>query len=357
MGHASEFGGLRVISLGAKPPYADAPSLLVGWLRQNPQDILVLNGCEQADVALPYIPAQTRVIYVVHDSADRYFQAATRHEALLDAIVAVSETVAARVRHPLKGSPKLHVILNGTVFPVSLDEAIAAPRQNDLVFVGGDNPMKGASDVITLWTSLQRAGFKGRLHWFGRLGEAFCARIAQLPAAEQIVVYGQQPRQQIFDVAVRAKALLMLSRAEPFGMVTVECMGMGCLPVAWDIATGTKEIVGDGEGIFVPLGDYAALARGAHEALRRHASSFAAAAARMRRDFGEEAMWSRYQALFDTLAASPPALRPQAGRTPPAYRPPLRVYQLLPAGLRARIRTIVGKSPRLGYVLRDFRGR
>lgn len=355
-GHASEFGGLRVVSLGAKPPYADTPSLFVGWLRQNPQDILVFNGCEQADVAIPYISAQTRVVYAVHDTADCYSRNAVRHELLLDAIVAVSETVAVRFRRRLQEPGNLHVIRNGTIFPIALENALATLRADELVFLGGENPMKGAHDVLALWTILHAGGFEGRLHWFGHVGEAFRARIDQLPAAERIVVRGYQPRQVVFEVATRARVVLMLSRVEPFGMVTVECMGMGCLPVAWDIDTGTKEIVSQGEGIFVSLGDYEALARGVHEALTRHASSLAKTAARIRRDFSEEAMWARYETLFSAVEAAPPALRPQAGQAPPPYRPPFRIYQLLPASLRAKIGAAVGRRPLLGHKLRHFRG-
>jgi glycosyltransferase involved in cell wall biosynthesis len=354
--HASEFGGLRIASLNARPPYADAPSLLVGWLQQNPQDILVLNGCEQADVALPYISSQTRVVYAVHDTAHCYFDNAVRHEGLLNAIVAVSETVAAQFRHRLEEPKKLHVILNGTIFPLALETALAESRTDELVFLGGDNPVKGAHDVLALSEILHAGGFQGRIHWFGHVGEAFRARIDQLRAAVRIVVHGRQPRRAVFETAARAKIVLMLSRVEPFGLATVECMGMGCSPVAWDIATGTREIVGEAEGFFVPLGDYDALARGVHEALMRHASSFAKTTIRIRNDFSEEAMWARYQSLITAVAKSPPALRPQAGQAPPCYRPPFRKYQLVPAALRATIRAAIGRSPHLGYKMRDFRG-
>ena len=356
-GHAAEFGGSRVESLNGKAPYADAPAQLVEWLKQNRQDVLVLNGCEEADVAIPYVPAETRVVYAVHDTASRYFEAAVRHEARLDAIVAVSETVAERLRERLNDPGKLHVLMNGTLFPAALEAVLASPREDDLVFLGGDNPVKGAYDVLALWTSLQAIGFKGKLHWFGHIGKPFQSQIHRLPGFERIESHGRQLRQKVFDVAGRSKALLMLSRVEPFGMVTVECMGMGCIPVAWDIATGTKEIVGDGEGLFAPLGDYEALARAVLKAIDIQPARFAAIAARIRRDFSEEAMWARYQALMADLSARPPATRPLAGQPPPPYRPPTRLFQLLPSGLKAWIRMALGKSPRLGFAFRDLRGR
>ena len=97
-GHAAEFGGFQLKSLGAKAPYNDIPARLTDWLAHNPQDVLVLNGCEPADIAIPYVPSSTRIVYAVHDTAERYFSAALRYESELDAIVAVSQTVAGRFR-------------------------------------------------------------------------------------------------------------------------------------------------------------------------------------------------------------------------------------------------------------------
>jgi glycosyltransferase involved in cell wall biosynthesis len=163
----------------------------------------------------------------------------------------------------------LHVVLNGTVFP---DEAVPAPtaeRPDDIVFLGGEKPFKGAFDCLGMWSALHERGYQGRLHWFGEIEPNFLARIDALPARDRILLYGRQPRLVIFQTAARCKAFLMLSRVEPFGMATIECIGMGCLAVAWDIPTGTKEIVRGGAGYFAPLGDFDALAGCVLRATRR----------------------------------------------------------------------------------------
>jgi glycosyltransferase involved in cell wall biosynthesis len=356
-GHASDYGGAMLASLDATSPYADIPARLAAWLHTNPQDILILNACDQADAAIPYLPAGLRVIYGVHDTAERYFNIALRFETELDGIVAVSETVAARFRSRIKHPNKLHVVHNGTGFPTALDDTLARPRSEDLVFLGGDNAVKGAHDVLALWPALIGLGFGGRLHWFGSVGDGMRNQIAALPASNHIVLHGRRPRQQIFDLAGQSKVVLMLSRVEPFGMATIECMGMGCLAVAWDIDTGTREIVGACEGVFAPLGDYSALAHSVSRAIEIHSRNFAASTARIRQEFSETAMWARYSTAFDSIFAAPPAIRVRAGQAPPLYRPPIRLFQLLPSSMRAAIRAVVGRSPRLGYALRDFRGK
>jgi hypothetical protein len=356
-GHAAEFGGFQLRSLDARAPFSDVPSRLVQWLAGNPQDLLVLNGCEEADFAIPYLPQSTRLLYAVHDTAERYFAAAMRHESEIDAIVAVSRTVADRFRHRLHDQGKLHIVLNGTVLPDRTEQLHTTERAGDLMFLGGDKPIKGAFDVLALWDVLLRKNFNGRLHWFGEVSSAFRNAIERVAGSERIVVHGRQPRLAIFEAAARSKVLLMLSRVEPFGMATIECMGMGCLPVAWDIPTGTKEIMLDGEGHFARLGDFDALANAVLQVLDGHAARFRASSERIRVVFSEGAMWARYESMLGQVLQLAPAPRPLAGRQPPPFRRPVRFYQWLPPSLRTAIREVVGRWPRLGYALRDFRGR
>lgn len=354
-GHAVEFGGIRIESLNATPPYSDAPRRIIEWLRRNPQDVVFLNGCEQADVAIPHVPGGTRIIYVVHDAATHYFQAAIRNQTSLDAIIAVSKT-AASFRHRLLTPEKLHVALNGTIFPISVETALSAARHDDLVFLGGDNYLKGSYDVLHVWAALQARGYAGRLHWFGHIGEEMRTEVAKTPGAERVLLHGRQPRLRIFETAMRSRVILMLSRADAFGMVTVECMGMGCLTAAWDINSGTREIVAVDECAFAPLGDYERLADGIVEILARHEARYRTSTLRIRSAFDDGAMWARYRTVLDWVNERAPASRPLCQSSPPQYRSPARLSRYLPAAMRRSIRNFVGRSPRLEYVLRGLRG-
>src|SRR5690606_17217894 len=123
-------------------------------------------------------------------------------------------------------------------------------------------------------------------------------RIQAQEGADRILLHGRRSRADIFAAAARSRVLLMLSRVEPFGMATVEAMGMGCMPVAWDVPGGTREIVRPGEGAFAPLADYGALAQQVLDALDRQRLSFPACAARVRETFGEARMGRAYMALL-----------------------------------------------------------
>jgi glycosyltransferase involved in cell wall biosynthesis len=342
-------------SLNLDRPARETPSALLQWLTQNPQDILFVNGCEQADAAIPYLPTTLKCVYIVHDTAPRYWLTAIREEDNLEAIVAVSETVACQFRHRLKSPEKLSVIFNGCIFPDRPKSSESRP--DDLIFLGGDKPIKGSFDVLELWQQLTQQNFMGKLHWFGEINAKFRAKIDRLPHFDRIHLYDRAPHELIFKTAASAKALLMLSRVEPFGMATIEAMSMGCVPVAWDIDTGTREIVTPNQsGLFAPLGNIAALADRVLQACQNYETLGSAALERSRSHFDATTMWRGYESLIEHLAQCPPPTRSLAGQPPQPYQSPQRRFQQIPAPLRTAIREFVGQHPRLGYWVRDLRG-
>ena len=48
-GHVAEHATFKIASLGASAPWRDIPIRLVEWLERNPQDVIFINACEQAD--------------------------------------------------------------------------------------------------------------------------------------------------------------------------------------------------------------------------------------------------------------------------------------------------------------------
>lgn len=346
-------GGVHLHSLECEPNASESPGRIIEWLELNPQQYLFINGVGEFDDAIGYVSQNTRVIYVVHDTAWRYWRSAVRSEQCLDAVVAVSEVVAAEFRRRLAQPDKLRVLWNGSYFPPAPEYYTG--RKSDLLFCGGDNPRKGAGDVMRLWRRLVAEGFDGSLHWFGSLNSDFRANIQRLPSADRIHLYGRCSREQIFSRALECRAFLMLSRVEPFGMVTVEAMSMGCVPVAWDIATGTKEIV-PGLGGFATLGDFTALAEVVSEALRMQPNLGALMSEHARSYFSEPAMWTRYAEAISIWQQTDIARRPNSGRRPPPYRSHFRLLQLIPRTWRDFLRNLLAATPRLGYLVRDKRG-
>ena len=349
-----DHGGAQIESLAVAGQVEQTPMALLNWLKAHPQDVIVFNSCDEAEPAIPFLPPETRCIYAVHDTAPRYWSQAVRLEQELDAITVVSRHVADEVRDRLDDPAMLSVIYPGSRFPAECPPATG--RAEAILFCGGDNPAKGALDLVRLWTLWARRGVTRELHWYGGMTPAFERRVRALPGAERIHLYGHASREAIFAQAGRCRACMMLSRAEAFGMVIIEALSMGCIPVAWDIALGTREIITEGEtGLLVALGDYAALSVAVDGAMRIQPALAEGVMQWARERFSEPAQWGRYEALCAAMLAQPRAARSGRGTVPP-YQPPRRYYQLLPASVRNGIRALVGRFPRLGYRLRNCRG-
>lgn len=350
IGNGYEF---KVVSLNLQSSAPQTPSVLLKWLEDNRQDVLFFNACGEFDPIIPYLPSHIKCVYVVHDTAPGYWHQAMEQQDNLEAIIAVSETVASKFRSKLKHPEKLSVIYNGCTFPVPPNLNI---RQNELMFLGGDNPTKGAFDVLDLWRYLVHLDFTGKMHWFGNVAPEFKSKIEELPNSNQIYIHGYVSRELIFTTAASAKILLMLSRVEPFGMSTIEAMSMGCIPIAWNVDTGTKEIVTAQTGLFAPLGNIQILAKQVLSACDNYHNFGSAVMKRARNDFHESVMWNNYEGLIDEICKVKLIKRSKYGQEPINFQVPLRRFQLLPNSVRSLIREFVGRSPFLGYLLRDMRG-
>ena len=346
--------GVFMHSLGLPSNAPEAPRQILSWLVEHNCEVLVLNGCEEADPVIPYLPGSVRCLYAIHDTARWYWTQAVRFQRELDAIVAVSGVVATNVKPHLVDPAKLTIIPNGASFPVAPNPGDVRP--DDLLFVGGDDPMKGVRDAARVWEVLQRRGFKGRLHWCGHTGAGFVQLLNGLPGRDRLVLHGRVSRAEIFELARQSKAILAVTRAESFGMVTLEAMSMGCVPVAWDIETGTKTLVqANVHGLYASLGDYEAFTSAVLKAIVKHSDLGSAARLRARAEFTEEAMWSRYEQLIAQCVASPKSLRHLAGQPPPRFKARPRLGRILPGWIWRPACDFITRNPRLAYMLRDFR--
>ena len=122
-----------------------------------------------------------------------------------------------------------------------------------------------------------------------------------------------------------------------------------------DIPTENKEIVEKHEGVFVRLGDYAALAWAVQEGRGFQQSSLVSRTTRIRERFSAEAMWARYEPILKELLAAPAAVRPRAGQLPQTYRPRLRLFKGS-HWMRVTIGWVIAKSPTLANLLANLRG-
>lgn len=141
------------------------------------------------------------------------------------------------------------------VIPNAIDVASYQPEvprhPHRVVFLGRDDPRKGLDVLLEAWPAIRRAVPEAELVVMGR------GRPRTVPGVEfRGRVEDEEKRRTLSSAAVMVAPNL---GGESFGITVAEAMAAGCAVVASDLAAFAAVL--DGNGILVPAGDAAYLAR------------------------------------------------------------------------------------------------
>ena len=350
---------VRVVSLGLD---GNCSRRFLDWLALNPQDILITSDVSRIEPAYRFLPPSTVHVMQIHDSARRYRDVAVRHAAWVDGVTCVGRHIEGRLREALTKAGfrgLVRTIHNGARFPpVPLRQVNHGPLR--LLYVGAVSALKGVFDFTPLLQKLKQADVPAVLNIVGGDNSALRREFERRGVASMVTWTGYVPHERCYEIAAEADVFLMASRKESFGMATIEAMSMGCVPIAYDIPSGSTEIIEhEKSGMLVPLGDlrtWAGHVRAMHLDRKWLMELSAAAIVRARTCFDAETMARNMAGFLADVAehsARHPSIR-QPGlppETPKTYAATPRGYQRLPEWLREWIRNKVGASPRLSYWL------
>lgn len=354
-----EATGLRIVCLGLD---GNCARLFLQWLAANPQDLLITSDVSRIEPAYRFLPPTTCHVAQIHDSGRRYRAVPIRHATCLDGVICVAQHIETALRPSLEAAGfhgLLRTIHNGANFPPppSRTEHSGPLR---LLFMGRVDALKGVFDFVPLLIRLQQLGVPVQLNIVGGENETLRRKFQREGLEDLIRWKGHVPHQQCYDIAANSDIFLMPSRKEAFGMATVEAMSMGCVPIAYDIPSGSREIIEHGKsGLLVPLGDirtWAEYIRDLHNERGQLAALSTAAMKRARTGFNADTMAQNLVAfLTDVLthAHVNPALREQGipPETPAIHVQRTVGYGWLPDRLRTWIRNRICSSPKLAYWL------
>lgn len=186
-----------------------------------------------------------------------------------------------------------------------LGTALPAQHEHDrqgIVFVGRLVARKGVSDVIAALALLAQRGIVVPLTVVGDGPERAAAEALATALGVPAHFCGTLASGATRRLMANAKALVLPSRQDAFGLVLIEAQAAGTPVIAYD-GTGAREAIGPG-GRLVPPGDLAALADVigqfvADEAGWRAASSMARTHASAHFDLAERT--ALLEALYDSV--------------------------------------------------------
>jgi len=352
-----ETSGLRIVCLGLGK---NAARLFLRWLEANPQDLIITSDVSYIESAFCHIPPSTLHVMQIHDSLRRYRAVPVRHAQWIDGVTCVGKHIEVPLRRSLQEvgfHGLLRAVHNGAEFP---PEPHRIPHTGPLrlLFMGRVEPLKGVFDFVPLLQKLKQSGVPVTLNMVGGENQILRRQFKRKGLEEMVTWRGRVPHAQCYDIAAESDIFLMASRKEPFGMVTIESMSMGCVPIAYNVPSGSVEIIEHGQsGLLVPLGDIRAWAeqiRSLNCDRERLAALSAGAIQRARGVFNSEVMAKNLVAFLKDVMAHAKNHPAQRQQGLPAEEPEAKEtagYQRLPHGLREWIRNCVCASPKLSYWL------
>jgi len=186
----------------------------------------------------------------------------------------------------------------------ALDGGAASLDGRIVVAAGRLETQKGFDLLIRAWQPVAAAhpDWQLRIYGAGRLRDELRALILELDLYDSVFLMGRTRR---LGEAMEAASLFVLSsRFEGFGMVIVEAMSKGLPVVGFDCPRGPGEIIRhDRDGIVVPNGDVAGLARGMLELIEdtERRRRYGAAALENARSYDVGAIAAKWKDLLRTL--------------------------------------------------------
>jgi glycosyltransferase involved in cell wall biosynthesis len=351
--------GLRIVCLGLEENCA---RLFLDWLTAYPQDLIITSDVSRIESAFPYIPRETAHVLQIHDNLRRYRAVAVRNCLWVDGVVCVARNIETLLRENLNEvgfRGLLDTVHNGAAFPPA---PMRAPHSGPLrlLFMGRMDSFKGILDLAPILERLVKMAVPVRLTIVGGRHDLLEGRLKRKKLDHLVTWTGRVPHEECYQLAAEHDIFMMLSRKEPFGMVTIEAMSMGCVPIAYNVPSGSTEIIEHGKsGLLVPLGDTHAWAQqicNLHHDRKRLAELSNQAVEHSRGTFSAEAMSSNLASFLGEVLthAKPHPARRESGlppETPAAFTHPARGYLKLSRSVREWIRNRVGANPRLCYWL------
>ncbi|MEJ5310869.1 MAG: glycosyltransferase family 4 protein [Anaerolineae bacterium] len=350
--------GVQFVALGL---VEDAAREFLRWLEANPQDLVITNDVSRIETSFPYFPPTVAHVIQIHDSSHRYQDVAVRHSRYINGVLCVAHHIETQLREKLVEVGFQGVcgtVHNGAYFvPAPIrSKAEGALR---LLFTGNLDPLiKGVFDLVPILQRVVRAGVPVRLTVAGGYSDALEARFKKAKLDHLVTWIGRVPHETCYHLATESDVFLMTSRRESFGMVTIEAMSMGCVPLAYDIPSGNREIIEHNKsGFLLPLGDFNAWAttiKALHDDREWLLTLSQGAMIRARETFDNKRQAARLVEFLEEV-------RTNAGRYPPERKrgyPQASIgssgqsmYHKLPPHFRAWVRDTVGRYPRLSYWL------
>lgn len=176
----------------------------------------------------------------------------------IDYFVLLTEQTRHEVAGFLKGHNSKTVCLTIPNFIAPPPPDLPAEKSKQIIAAGRLHPDKDFSSLLRIWSmvSPKHPDWTLKIAGEGALAHPLKEQARDLGIADQVLLTGALPHDQLLREMARSACYALTSVAESFGLVLVEAMSCGTPPVAFDVRVGPRAIIENGkDGFLIPNRD------------------------------------------------------------------------------------------------------
>jgi len=302
LGPSMQCHDLSDVPLSPRKPFAAAR--LVDSIHP---DVLLINHCSLMHYALPLLTRKTKPVSVLHNDVELFYRSAARFPEQVFRWIAPTPGLATHfdVYIPISDRRRVRVVPHG------INERVFSPNghrtgsgSQRIAFVGFIGENKGADLLPPIMAAVVRRRPDAQLTivGYGPMQPFLADAFARLGLAGRVAFAGKLEPSGLADVMRNSDVFLLPTQVEGFGLVVVEAMLCGAVPVVSRLPGITDSIVDtDRTGFLCEPRDVPAFADKVATLLEdrqqlAEMSSAAIAAAKAR--FSSTTMLDAYESLF-----------------------------------------------------------
>lgn len=182
-----------------------------------------------------------------HQNDKKYIKKVVSSVKELDYFILVSEELREFYSDQLKKEKVKCVYIPNAIDKIS--DRLSDLKSNNLISVGRISPEKGYLDLIEVFNLVSKNNDNLKLNIVGD-GLQFDdvkKRINELKLNDKIIMHGFKNRDEVNKLLSESSLYLMCSYTESFGIVLLEAFAYGIPCIAFDSASGAKEVIENGK--------------------------------------------------------------------------------------------------------------
>lgn len=269
--------------------------------------VLLLNHCSLMHYALPLLERDIRPIVVVHSDDHRFYMTAAMFARWIFCWVVPTSKLARRLSGYVGRfqQHRIRLVPHGVDANMYMRPRSLTHRGPVMTFVGFLDTNKGVDLLPEIMRVVTTAVPGIMLHIIGDgpLRAQLECDFRQRGLLKQTSFMGYKHVNDVADTLKRTDVLIHPTRIEGFGLIIIEAMAAGVVPVVTRLQGITDDIIEDGvNGFLVEPDDVAGFANRISELFldsEKRSRMADAATERVDRYFSEEEMVRRYAQIFD----------------------------------------------------------